>query len=363
MQYEIPAGELLAFNTAAEKLKELGADAGAKYPPRKAATQESFPFDPNTVSGQDLQRLGLSEKQAASFLKYRERAPFRQGSDLEKLYVLSETQKKKLVSLARVNNDNALTGTDSDNVTPDLPGARIGRSRSTAGGAWPDAPRSFVFDPNTVSADSLRLLGLSKKQAAAFVKYRDKAAFSEISDIGKLFVLKPDQVEHLVSLARLTPAARKPAADERAGDVTEAAAVPPSSPIPAIDINTASATQWQTLPGIGAYRADRIVKFRDLLGGFTDVDQVGTTYGMPDSAFQNIRPYLRAGPLIKKIDINRIDATELARHPYLKLNVARVIVRYRDNHGPFTGPDDLKKVIALTDENLARVLPYLNFDL
>ena len=53
---------------------------------------ESFAFDPNTVSVADLQRLGLSERQAQSIENYREKGGrFRSKADFQKMYVVSDT--------------------------------------------------------------------------------------------------------------------------------------------------------------------------------------------------------------------------------------------------------------------------------
>ena len=55
-------------------------------------TYESFAFDPNTVSVADLQRLGLSERQAESIENYRSKGGrFRSKEDFRKMYVVSDT--------------------------------------------------------------------------------------------------------------------------------------------------------------------------------------------------------------------------------------------------------------------------------
>ena len=128
------------------------------------------------------------------------------------------------------------------------------------------------------------------------------------------------------------------------------------------DINRSGAQEWQNLPGIGEYRAQSIVKFRDRLGGFVRVDQIAETYGLPDSVFQRIRPLLKRTPITRPIYVNRADAATLAAHPYLKRSTATIIVRYRKNHGPFTSAEDLKKVRAISTETLDKLLPYLNFE-
>ncbi len=53
---------------------------------------ESFRFDPNTVSENDLVRLGLSPKQAASIGNYRSKGGrFRKKEDFAKMYVVSDS--------------------------------------------------------------------------------------------------------------------------------------------------------------------------------------------------------------------------------------------------------------------------------
>ena len=62
--------------------------------PRKV---ESFKFNPNTVSKDDLQRLGFSEKQAQSIINYREKGGrFRRKSDFAKSFVVSDSVYKRL---------------------------------------------------------------------------------------------------------------------------------------------------------------------------------------------------------------------------------------------------------------------------
>lgn len=74
-----------------------GYEAPAKpysRPPRKV---ESFPFDPNTVTLEELVRLGLSERQAESILNYREKGGrFRSKEDFKKMYVVSDTLYERL---------------------------------------------------------------------------------------------------------------------------------------------------------------------------------------------------------------------------------------------------------------------------
>ena len=60
---------------------------------------ESFKFNPNTVSKDELQRLGFSEKQAQSIINYREKGGrFRRKTDFAKSYVVADSVYKRLES-------------------------------------------------------------------------------------------------------------------------------------------------------------------------------------------------------------------------------------------------------------------------
>ena len=62
--------------------------------PRKV---ESFKFDPNMISKDELQRLGFSEKQAQSIVNYREKVgKFRRKTDFAKSYVVADSVYKRL---------------------------------------------------------------------------------------------------------------------------------------------------------------------------------------------------------------------------------------------------------------------------
>src|SRR6476620_4362316 len=111
------------------------------------------------------------------------------------------------------------------------------------------------------------------------------------------------------------------------------------------DINTADTTAFIALPGIGSKLAARIVLFRDKLGGFYDVRQIGEVYGLQDSVFKKISPMLRcdAGH-IRKIDINNAEKETLKVHPYIRWQMASALVAYREQHGSFHSAEDIAKL-------------------
>jgi len=135
----------------------------------------------------------------------------------------------------------------------------------------------------------------------------------------------------------------------------------PIKKIENVEINTADSTALDALPGIGPYFARHIVMYRNKLGGFYSIEQVKEVYGLSDSTFQEIKPYLtiKAGN-IHTINVNTATKEQLKAHPYIRWQLANMIVDYRNQHGKFAAIDDLKKIQLITDEVFAKIKPYLS---
>lgn len=68
---------------------------------------------------------------------------------------------------------------------------------------------------------------------------------------------------------------------------------PAELPHAAIDINQASAEDFEKLPGIGPELARRIVAYRDKHGPFRRVEDLLVIRGIGPRKWKTIRPYLR----------------------------------------------------------------------
>ena len=128
-----------------------------------------------------------------------------------------------------------------------------------------------------------------------------------------------------------------------------------------IDLNTADTTEFQRLRGIGPVYAARIVRYRNLLGGFTDKEQLREVYGLPDSVYRRIAPRLTVDTSrIQRIDINTATYGQLVRHPYLDKDQVAAILRLRERQGSFQSLDDLHQIPIIEEETYNKITPYLS---
>lgn len=218
----------------------------------------------------------------------------------------------------------------------------------------------FYFDPNTLSPEGWKKLGLREKTIHTIRNYLSKGGhFKKPEDLQKIYGLFPDEFQRISPYIQIVagPTSVMEFEPEK-GEIKSFKANTPRYTI--IDINTADTTAFIALPGIGSKLSTRIVSFREKLGGFYSITQLAEVYGLPDSTFQKIKQYLKLeNPVLQKININTATVDELKIHPYIRFSIANPVVSYRKEHGPFEKLEDLKKVMAMTEDVFQKVAPYL----
>lgn len=148
------------------------------------------------------------------------------------------------------------------------------------------------------------------------------------------------------------------------GNLTPSAArhgLPRSSRATAtLELNSADTADLQRLWGIGPVYAARIVRYRNLLGGFVDIQQLREVYGLADSVFRRIAPQLSVDTSrIRRLDLNTASYGQLLRHPYLDKHQVAAILRLREKQGAFLSTDDLHRIPIIEQETFNKIIPYL----
>lgn len=128
------------------------------------------------------------------------------------------------------------------------------------------------------------------------------------------------------------------------------------------DLNTASAEDLKSIYGIGETLSNRIVKFRDRLGGFLVKEQLYDVYGLKPEVVEKalLEFQVLDVPSINKININKASAAELSQLIYISKSLAFDIVAYRDKEGAYQSFKELSNIDKFPTEKLDRIALYLS---
>ena len=129
-----------------------------------------------------------------------------------------------------------------------------------------------------------------------------------------------------------------------------------------IEINTSDTLLLMKIPGIGAAYAKRITGYRNLLGGFSRLEQLQEVYGMYEELYEKIIPYLQVDTNnITMIPVNTASLNKLKSHPYINFYQAKAIVETRKKKGKLVNIQELYLLEEFTTEDMERIKHYLAF--
>ena len=217
----------------------------------------------------------------------------------------------------------------------------------------------FPFDPNTVTPEQLLQLGFSDKKAKIFIRFRNSGfIFREKSDLLKVFGVPGYLYNTLEPYITIAPRVVTQTT-VTVGTHINKENKPVKKPV-LIELNSADSATLVELNGIGGVFARRIIKYREVLGGYADPEQLKEVYGFTNELFEKVKPFVSADPgKLKKIDLNHDDFKSINKHPYLSYEMTKNIFNYR-RKTPITA-ENLNEI--LNDPALCKKLsPYLNFE-
>lgn len=150
-----------------------------------------------------------------------------------------------------------------------------------------------------------------------------------------------------------------------------------------LDVNQASATDLEAIPGVGPERAQAIVAEREERGAFSSVTDLDRVRGIGPSTVANLAPWLTgpAGPAAPEtrpegkarrprsptpsrrspVDVNRASRATLESVPGIGPVLARAIVSEREVGGPFRCAGDLDRVRGIGPKTADKLAPHLVF--
>jgi DNA uptake protein ComE-like DNA-binding protein len=213
-----------------------------------------------------------------------------------------------------------------------------------------DVPELFRFDPNSVSAVDMKRLGFNSRQIRTLINYRLRGGrFYKSEDLNKIYGMSSALLERLAPYICI-PGSVKEEYHLSAG----------ISSVEILDINLADSSEFERLKGIGPVLSARIIRYRSLLGGFYDSQQLKEVYGLEDSVLALVSRHLNADTsALIRLNPNMATEQELARHPYIGKYTAKGIIKYRTKVQTIKSVEELVINGLVTEEEFEKIKHYL----
>ncbi|WP_264536495.1 ComEA family DNA-binding protein [Flavobacterium sp. N1736] len=225
-------------------------------------------------------------------------------------------------------------------------------------------PKIYTFNPNFISDYKGYKLGMSVQEIDRLLNFRKENKYvnsaKEFQEVTKISDSLLAVISPLFKFPDWTQN-KKSFKTDRAEYVRKE--YPKKEKIVLLDINEATQEDLMKIFGIGEALSFRILKQKEILGGFVSMEQMKDVWGLsPEVLFElNTHFKILTVPNFKKIAINDASLKELAQFPYFRYALAKQIVTYRSMNGNFKNIEDLAKIKDFPVDKAKIISLYLEF--
>ncbi len=225
----------------------------------------------------------------------------------------------------------------------------------------------FPFNPNHLSEEKWRELGLKENQIRNILNYkRSGGKFYRNEDFAKIYTISAEEyaiLEPYIILENPVPTNSASPVEKTSKKEEIKTNFEPKEPSAPIEINQVDSLELIKLPGIGPWFSHRILKYRQALGGYNHIEQLLEVYGIDELKFNQISPYFFVeNKHIIKLKINHLTFKELLKHPYLEFEQVKAIMNQRDRRGFIQSDTTLMRLIKLDEAEFERLKPYVSYE-
>ncbi len=214
------------------------------------------------------------------------------------------------------------------------------------------------FNPNFISDHKGYQLGLSSEEMDRLSNYRKQGKWiNSVSDF-KRVTRVPDSV-----LAKIAPKFKFPEWIENKNSKSKSVRKKnvAKSYDQKQDLNTVTAEELEEKVNIPNFIAQRIIKYRDKIGGFVSDVQLDDITGLYDNQRKKMLSLftVKTPSKIKKVNINKASVKELIEVPYFDFETALEIREFIEKKGPVKEFNELGKIKGFSLEKIDRIALYL----
>lgn len=295
-------------------------------------------FDPNSLDEKQWQKLGFSEKQAATILRYKKMiGGFTSKDQFKKCYAVSP-EKFTVLEPYLLLSDN--------NHDKDFRKQEISISKT--------------FNPDHFSAGNWQQIGFSERQAQAIIKYKNYLGGSFISKekFRECFIISDEVYGKLEPYLMLPAKAPDHFKNSERNDAVQIR-------YRMFDPNTLNQDGWKAL-GFSEKQAATIVNYRDrnLNGNFRNLENIQKCFVISPEKFQELKPYIQLSSVpvkqqektdFSKTDLNIINFKQLIEFG-LDEKSAGYIIGFRKKLGGFMTKEQILETYNIDKEKVQKLI-------
>ena len=244
-----------------------GENYAYQYDPSKTSNDnkpagELFHFDPNTLSKEGWQKLGIRDRTIKTIENYLSKGGhFRKPEDLQRVYGLRKNEFERLAPFIKIQleskeetkKNSAVKNSLAENYVP------------------LKSYRSLPVDINSADTSAfIALPGIGSKLASRIINFRDKlGGFYSIEQVRETFGLPDSTFQKIKENLALT-----------------------TSSIKKININTATTDELKSHPYIKWNIANTVIAYRNEHGAFSNIEDIKKIMIITNDVYTKVAPYL-----------------------------------------------------------------------
>jgi len=287
-----------------------------------------FPFNPSFITDYKGYKLGMSTEEIDKLLTHRKKGKY-----------INSVKHFQLVTGV---NDSLLNKLKPLFKFPDW---ITNKKKRTVYKITDTSFKGKKKDLNTATKEELqKIYGIGDKISTRILKFKTSiGGYHNIEQLKKVYGLKSEVINNIlerfyIKVEKITPKS-----------------------VEIQDLNTASASDIESINGIGEKLSERIIKFRNKIGGFYFKDQIKEVYGLKPEVILRLNKKFKilSKPKINKININEASFKEILHLPYINYELTKKIFEYRDEFAEIQNIEELKKIEGFPIDKYDRIILYL----